>query len=192
MAAPARVWQHPRWSYDETSSPAARRAAARMAIRSGAAASSQTVATAAAVADPRPTFRPASAPAPRLRAVRRPRVRLFPALVVLVMAGAALLGPTALNLASMRAEWRTAHLEQQRDDMLAQRAALQARVSALSSTQRIEEAARRLGMVKPTAVDLPCAAGCRQRGVGALGQCAGEFRPSGAPGGQGGGPADGR
>ncbi len=192
MAAPARVWQHPRWSYDETSSPAARRAAARMAIRSGAAASSQTVATAAAVADPRPTFRPASAPAPRLRAVRRPRVRLFPALVVLVMAGAALLGPTALNLASMRAEWRTAHLEQQRDDMLAQRAALQARVSALSSTQRIEEAARRLGMVKPTAVDFLALPGA---GSGALGPWASvqeSSAPAGAPGGQGGGPADGR
>ncbi|GAB4247436.1 MAG: hypothetical protein Kow00122_04730 [Thermoleophilia bacterium] len=148
MAAPARVWQHPRWSYDESASPAARRAAARMAARAYGTGAARAAAPREGI-DPwvPPRIQAVPAPAPRLREVRRSRIRLLPVLVVLLVAGGALLGPTSLNLAAMRAEWRTAQLEQRKDDLLAQRAALQTRVSALSSTQRVEEAARRLGMV---------------------------------------------
>lgn len=103
--------------------------------------------------------RAASRPAPRRRAAARPRPHRRPrpgllrlGFVALWMA-VVLLAPLVLNVASMQLDWKLAQLEQQRDDLTAERSQLKTQVATLSSAPRIREAADRLGMSLSPDVD---------------------------------------
>lgn len=160
MGAAARSWDHPRWSYDETRSAAARRSAARVAERTGAEmgrpqprvrrAPAEDTAYPGTHRQPMVERQPSARPA--LRVVHRPRTR-FGSIVVLVAAlGMALMAPVGLNVAVVRSQFQVAQLQERMDDLIAERSALKAEHAGLSSTQRVKEAADRLGMVTPPEV----------------------------------------
>lgn len=149
MASTARVWQHPRWHYDEERSEAARRSALRAAAR-GAARPRGT----AAEALPSPRVKPSvarSAPALHMAPppTRLPRFqwRNLRAAALIVLAGAMLMAPVRLNMAAREAEYRFAQLESRQDALKAERTALQTKVAALTAHQRVDVAAQKLGMV---------------------------------------------
>ena len=62
-------------------------------------------------------------------------------------------GVVAINVAVLRAHVAVSRLDGQRAQLKAQNQALASRLSAASSAPRIEEAARRLGLVQAPAVD---------------------------------------
>jgi type II secretory pathway component PulJ len=64
-----------------------------------------------------------------------------------------LAGVVAINVAVLRAHVAVTQLDEQRAQLQAQNQALASRLSAASSAPRIEEAARRLGMVQSPAAD---------------------------------------
>lgn len=160
MGAAARSWDHPRWSYDETRSAAACRSAARVAERTGAAAGraqprvprglAEDVACPGTrrqpVVERQPSVRPA------LRVVQRPRARFGSIVVVVAALGMALIAPVGLNLAVVRSQFQVAQLQERMDDLIAERSALKAEHAGLSSTQRVQDTADRLGMVTPPEV----------------------------------------
>ncbi len=160
MAATARAWQHPRWHYDEQRSEAAQRSAARTAARQG----SQSAVDDHVRVSPAPQSSPkgsrkavpakgTAAPARQYAGIAavgpvvgvRPRFLRVASLIVL--AGAVLLAPVTLNMATARTEYAFARLEERKDQLEAERSSLQAKVSALESHQRVGEVAQRLGMV---------------------------------------------
>lgn len=141
MASPAPSWRHPRWQYDEESSAAACRSAARVAARSGQAAVRSS--RPAAVEGPRSRPRLVERPAPRARFGACARVA-----ALIVLAGLMVAVPVRLNMAAVAAEVESAELEQREADLMAERSALQARVAALSAPDRVEQLAQQLGMVE--------------------------------------------
>jgi hypothetical protein len=154
MASAARSWQHPRWQYDEDTSEAARRSAARMASREG---TYSRGATAVAVSAPRTrgntsapgVGRPLPVPrvAPLPSVLPRFRWRSLRAAGFIVLAGVALLVPVSLNMAATSAQYRYAQLEDRQGALKAERSALQTKVAALTAHQRVEAAAQKMGMV---------------------------------------------
>lgn len=160
MGAAARSWDHPRWSYDETRSAAARRSAARVAERSGPGAGRPQPRVRRGPAEDtvypgthgQPVVDRQSSVRPALWVVHRPRPR-FGFIVVLVAAlGMALMAPVGLNVAVVRSQFQVAQLQERMDDLIAERSALKAEQAGLSSTQRVKDTADRLGMVTPPEV----------------------------------------
>lgn len=89
---------------------------------------------------------PAEQPRPSLHIVRRRRSAAGPVLFLFLALSMVLLSPLLLNVGSMQADWRLAELEEQQDELIGERSALRARVAALSSSQRLEEQAEKLGL----------------------------------------------
>ncbi len=89
----------------------------------------------------------------RRRASRPVRHLLLPAVFLGAWLAVILVAPLALNVMGMQAEWRLAQLEQQHDDLGAERAQLKTQVAALSSAPRIREEADRLGLSLAPEVD---------------------------------------
>jgi cell division protein FtsL len=102
---------------------------------------------------PAPRRRPAAArPKAPVRSRRRQtnrRVRL--PIVGMTVFAVLLFGVVAVNVAVLRAHVAVTNLDQQRAKLEAQNQALASRLSATSSAPRIEEAARRLGLVQAPA-----------------------------------------
>jgi cell division protein FtsL len=155
MAATARAWQDSSFIGGQDESPAARRASARMADRERARLGTQTASTAPVLRDPlfvpdvelRSRTSRAAVQTPRLRVVERKSTWAFPAVVVaLALAVAVLVAPTFLNTAAKQADAQQAKLEQRANNLMAERAALSARVAALAATPRIKAQAEKLGM----------------------------------------------
>ncbi len=99
----------------------------------------------------RPEARPRTVA--RQRASRPVRHLLLPAVFLGAWLAVVLVAPLVLNVMGMRAEWRLAQLEQQHDDLGAERAQLKTQVAALSSAPRIREEADRLGLSLAPEVD---------------------------------------
>lgn len=162
MGAAARSWDHPRWSYDETRSAAARRSAARLAERNTATPARPQPHARRETGSGRektypkmhgiPAVESAPSQRPVLQVVRRPRVRFGPIVLLVAILGVALLAPVGVNLAVVRSQFEVAQLQQRMDDLIAERSALKAEHAGLSSTQRVKETADRLGMVTPPEV----------------------------------------
>jgi|GEM_PF-5009492 len=91
--------------------------------------------------------------AARQRASRPVRHLLLPAVFLGAWLAVVLVAPLALNVMGMQSEWRLAQLEQQHDDLGAERAQLKTQVAALSSAPRIREEADRLGLSLAPEVD---------------------------------------
>jgi cell division protein FtsL len=66
---------------------------------------------------------------------------------LIVLAGCMVALTVSINAAAVRAEVELAQLEQHEADLMAERSALQARVAALSSHDRVEQVAAEIGMV---------------------------------------------
>jgi hypothetical protein len=156
MAATARAWQDSSFVRGPETSPAGRRAAARMADRERARLGGQTASTAAALREPtreldvesRPRTSAAAVQKPRLRVVERRSTWAFPAvLLALALAVAVLVTPAFLNTSAKQADAQLARLEQRANNLMAERAALSARVATLAATPRIKAQAEKLGMV---------------------------------------------
>jgi cell division protein FtsL len=154
MGAAARSYDHPRWSYDETCSPAARRSAARAACRASDGAPMRTDAHSDRHSQSRVRTRPEerAETRPSLRVVTQPRARFGAISLVAVLLGLALLAPVGLNSAMRRSQYQIAQLQQRQDDLIAERSTLRAEHASRTSTQRVKETADRLGMVTPAKV----------------------------------------
>ena len=113
--------------------------------------------TAEAAPAPSPVRRPRAAPAktkPRARTRAHRRSRRLTGGIVWISAFAILLaGVVALNVAVLRANVAVNKLDQQQLQLQAQNAALAVQVSSANSSIRIEQAARRLGLVPAPATD---------------------------------------
>jgi cell division protein FtsL len=108
----------------------------------------------AEIAQPAPRPRRAASARPKapVRSRRRQtnrRVRL--PIVWMTVFAVLLFGVVAVNVAVLRAHVAVTNLDQQRAKLEAQNQALASRLSAASSAPRIEEAARRLGLVQAPA-----------------------------------------
>jgi cell division protein FtsL len=64
-----------------------------------------------------------------------------------------LAGVVAVNVAVLRAHVAVTHLDQQRVQLQAQNQALKSRLAAVSSAPRVEDAARRMGMIVAPVAD---------------------------------------
>lgn len=64
-----------------------------------------------------------------------------------MLAGLGLLVPVSLNMAATGAEYRFAQLEDRQSALKAERSALQTKLAALTAHQRVEAAAKKMGMV---------------------------------------------
>ena len=103
---------------------------------------------------PRRRRPPARRPAAPVRSRRKPVQRRVRAHIVWMILFALLLaGVVAVNVAVLRAHVAVSHLDEQRAELQAQNQALASHLSAASSAPRIEEAARRLGMVPAPAAN---------------------------------------
>lgn len=99
----------------------------------------------------RPPAQRRSAPARSRRKPTQRRVRAH--IVWMILFALLLAGVVAVNVAVLRAHVAVTQLDEQRAQLQAQNQALASRLSAASSAPRIEEAARRLGMVRAPAAD---------------------------------------
>src|SRR5579859_593631 len=107
--------------------------------------------TAEAVAAPAPVRRRPSA-APRARTRTRKRQRRLTSGVIWISALALLLaGVVAVNVAVLRANVAVNKLDNEQVDLQAQNAALASQVSSSIASIRIEQTARRLGLVPASA-----------------------------------------
>lgn len=154
MGAAARSYDHPRWSYDETCSPAARRSAARAAYRATGNAPMQADSHSNRHGQTRVRTQPEewAETRPSLRLVTQPRARFGAIALVAVLLGLALLAPVGLNSAMRRSQYQIAQLQQRQDDLIAERSTLRAEHASRTSTPRVKETADRLGMVTPAKV----------------------------------------
>ena len=95
---------------------------------------------------PRPRPRPKQAATRRARPAARPRVA--GGVVWIVLLAALLAGIVAVNVAALRLNLESQRLEEQRQELLADNAALTSELSSLGAASRVESAARgRLGLV---------------------------------------------
>ena len=100
----------------------------------------------------RPARRPAQRPASRVRSRRKSTQRRVRGHIVWMILFALLLsGVVAVNVAVLRAHVAVSQLDQQREKLEARNQALASELSAASSAPRIEQAARRLGLVQASA-----------------------------------------
>lgn len=99
----------------------------------------------------RPPAQRRSAPARSRRKSTQRRVRAH--IVWMILFALLLAGVVAVNVAVLRAHVAVTQLDEQRAQLQAQNQALASRLSAASSAPRIEDAARRLGMVQSPAAD---------------------------------------
>lgn len=112
----------------------------------------------AAEAAPAPVRRPRRAPAarakaaPRAHARRRPR-RITGSIAWIAAFAILLAGVVAVNVAVLRANVAVNNLDQQQLQLQAQNAALASQVSSANASIRIEQAARRFGLVPAPATD---------------------------------------
>jgi len=96
-----------------------------------------------------PRVRPRAVPRPRVRPQRRLRGGIaWIALFAFVLAGV-----VALNVAVLRVNMSVSRLDREQLELQAQNAALASQVSSAASAQRIEQTARRLGLVPAPATD---------------------------------------
>jgi len=108
-----------------------------------------------AVAAPAPAQarrRPAAAPRAKTRTRRRPR-RITAGIVWIATFTLLLAGVVALNVAVLRANVAVNKLDQQQVELQAQNQALASQVSSSIASIRIEQAARRFGLVPAAASD---------------------------------------
>jgi len=108
-----------------------------------------------AVAAPAPAparRRPTAAPRPKTRTRRRPR-RITAGIVWIATFTLLLAGVVALNVAVLRANVGVNKLDQQQVELQAQNQALASQVSSSIASIRIEQAARRFGLVPAAASD---------------------------------------
>ena len=108
-----------------------------------------------AVAAPVPVrrrARPVAAPKPRTRTRRRTR-RITPGILWISMFALLLAGVVAVNVAVLRANVAVNKLDQQQVQLQNENAALASQVSSAIASIRIEQAARRLGLVPAAAAD---------------------------------------
>jgi cell division protein FtsL len=97
-----------------------------------------------------------AAPRPRPRAVRRRRAegrRLTGGIVWISLFAVLLAGIVAVNVAVLRSNMALNDLNQQQLELQAQNQTLQSQVSSAGSSLRIEQVARRLGLVPAPAAD---------------------------------------
>lgn len=109
----------------------------------------------AAVAAPAPARRPArpvAARKPRVRTRRRTR-RVTPGILWIVSFALLLAGVVAVNVAVLRANVAVNKLDQQQVQLRDQNQALASDVSSAVASIRIEQAARRFGLVPAPAAD---------------------------------------
>jgi cell division protein FtsL len=96
--------------------------------------------------------RPAQRPASRVRSRGKSTQRRVRAHIVWMILFALLLsGVVAVNVAVLRAHVAVSQLDQQREKLEARNQALASELSAASSAPRIEQAARRLGLIQASA-----------------------------------------
>ena len=96
-----------------------------------------------------PRARPRPVPRPR----RAPARRVTGGIVWITAFAVLLAGVVALNVAVLRANMNLDRLDRQQMELQAQNAALASEVSSASSSLRIEQTARRLGLVPAPATD---------------------------------------
>jgi cell division protein FtsL len=97
------------------------------------------------------------APRPRPRAVPRRRAegrRLTGGIVWISMFAVLLAGIVAINVAVLRSNMALSDLNKQQLELQAQNQTLQSQVSSAGSSLRIEQVARRLGLVPAPAADM--------------------------------------
>jgi cell division protein FtsL len=101
---------------------------------------------------PRPVAQPARSArrAPRRRASGR---RLTGGIVWISLFAVLLTGVVALNVAVLRTNMNVSRLDKQELQLRAENAALASQVSSAGSSRRIEETARKLGLVPAPATD---------------------------------------
>jgi cell division protein FtsL len=99
---------------------------------------------------PRRPERPEAAPRPRRRAQGR---RLTGGIVWITAFAVLLAGVVALNVAVLRVNMSLDRLNKQQIELQAENTALASQLSAAGSSLRIEQAARRLGLVPAPASD---------------------------------------
>lgn len=100
----------------------------------------------------RPPRRPAQRPAAPVRSRRRATQRRVRGHIVWMILFALLLfGVVFLNVAVLRAHVAVTHLDQKRTQLQNENEALASQLSAASSAPKIEEAARKLGLVQAPA-----------------------------------------
>ncbi len=109
---------------------------------------------AAAPARARPRRAPAPAPRPRPQRSAEPRARpaarprVAGGVVWIVLVAVLLAGIVAVNVAALRLNLESQRLEERRQDLVANNAALTSELSSLGAASRVESAARgRLGLV---------------------------------------------
>jgi cell division protein FtsL len=108
----------------------------------------------AADAAAQPVRGPRARPEPAPRARRRAQGLRLGGGIFWISAFAILLaGVVAVNVAVLRANMSVNHLNRQQLDLQAQNATLASQVSSAGSSLRIEQAARRLGLVPAPAAD---------------------------------------
>jgi len=101
-----------------------------------------------------PARRPQPRPQSVSRARRRPRGRRLTGSILWITAFAVLLvGVVAVNVAVLRVNMSVNDLTKQQLELQAQNATLASEVSSAGSSLRIEQAARRLGLVPAPATD---------------------------------------
>jgi cell division protein FtsL len=106
------------------------------------------------VAAPAPARRPRPKPQSVPRARRRAQgVRLTGGILWISAFAVLLAGVVALNVAVLRVNMNVNDLSKQQADLQAQNQALSSRLSSAGSSIRIEQAARRLGLVPAPATD---------------------------------------
>jgi cell division protein FtsL len=108
-----------------------------------------------AVAVPTPArrrARPVAAPKPRTRTRRRTR-RITPGILWISAFALLLAGIVAVNVAVLRANVAVNKFDQQQVQLQNENAALASQVSSAIASIRIEQAARRLGLVPAAAAD---------------------------------------
>ncbi len=108
-----------------------------------------------AVTAPAPARTRQPRPRPRPRAATRtaPTRRVTGGIVWIAAFTVLLAGVVALSVAGLRANIDVSRLDKQQLDLQAQNAALASQVSSAGASQRIEQVARRLGLVQASPAD---------------------------------------
>jgi cell division protein FtsL len=134
--------RYARWEYEAETSAASLRSAARIEARQRSTDTVRRKRPAAYADTPLPRPRVVPHPIPRARVTACLRVA-----GLIILAGLMVAVSVSINAAAVRAEVELAQLEQHEADLIAERSALQARVAALSSHERVEQLAADIGMV---------------------------------------------
>jgi cell division protein FtsL len=101
-----------------------------------------------------PVRRPPARPQSMMRVRRRPRGRRLTGGILWIIAFAVLLvGVVAINVAVLRVNMNVNDLTKQQLELQAENATLASEVSSAGSSLRIEQAARRLGLVPAPSAD---------------------------------------